>query len=506
MSSSVNPTYLTSVTASFVAGDVGSAVRVPGAGTAGADLVGIIVAINSGTVAVLSATCATTVTGAAVTIAAAGGRSVTDAGMSSTSNPTQLSSATASWVSGDVGKVLVIPGAGAAGAPLVATIVSINSGTVAILSTACLTTVSNATVIIPGVANYTANSTFTVTQSLASYGLLTVLEVALGGIPVQLGTTIGNQGTGYSAANSLATTGGVGTGETVDITALGESFLQAVEACAAYNDPWYFFMACGASDNDHLALADYSNSNWETALYLGGSTSTGIESGTALNIALQLKALTYKAFLAFTTTQSGIYPDNIYVAAAVMGYACGLNTGLAGSYFTMNLKEIATVAPEAVTETQELAILNAYCNFVGTWGPYIAFLRDGRLSSGNFLDQILFRAMLVNQIQIGIMNILTSTPSVPQTDPGEHLLISAVEQACANLASIGYIGPGQYTDANLLNLQTGQSLPTGYYVQAQSYAKQSAGDRAARKAMPIYATILEAGAVQSVQISVNVEL
>ena len=43
--------------------------------------------------------------------------------------------------------------------------------------------------------------------------------------------TVGQQGTGYSVATGLSTTGGSGTGLQVDITAIGESALQAAMAC-----------------------------------------------------------------------------------------------------------------------------------------------------------------------------------------------------------------------------------------------------------------------------------
>jgi hypothetical protein len=68
MSSSTNPTFLSSATASFVAGDAGKAVSVAGAGTAGAVLNGTIKSVSSGTVAVLSASAATTVSGATVSL------------------------------------------------------------------------------------------------------------------------------------------------------------------------------------------------------------------------------------------------------------------------------------------------------------------------------------------------------------------------------------------------------------------------------------------------------
>lgn len=71
-------------------------------------------------------------------------RTVTDGAMSSSVNPTQLSSATAAFVGGDVGRAVTVFGAGAAGAPLVTTIASIMSGTIAVLNLPALTTVSGA--------------------------------------------------------------------------------------------------------------------------------------------------------------------------------------------------------------------------------------------------------------------------------------------------------------------------------------------------------------------------
>ena len=64
--------------------------------------------------------------------------------MSSVTNPTHFSDAGASFVSGDVGKVICVGGAGASGAPLVTTISSVTSGTAVVLGASCLTTVSGA--------------------------------------------------------------------------------------------------------------------------------------------------------------------------------------------------------------------------------------------------------------------------------------------------------------------------------------------------------------------------
>lgn len=71
-------------------------------------------------------------------------RSVTDAAISSSSNPTHLSSATAAFTSADVGRTVVVAGAYDDGQNLVANIVSITSGTVVVLDRPAYTTVSAA--------------------------------------------------------------------------------------------------------------------------------------------------------------------------------------------------------------------------------------------------------------------------------------------------------------------------------------------------------------------------
>jgi hypothetical protein len=71
-------------------------------------------------------------------------RTVSDGAMSSTVNPTYLSSASAAFTSNDVGKAVTVVGAGAAGVPLTGTISSVSSSTVAVLSVSASTTVSGA--------------------------------------------------------------------------------------------------------------------------------------------------------------------------------------------------------------------------------------------------------------------------------------------------------------------------------------------------------------------------
>lgn len=167
---------------------------------------------------------------------------------------------------------------------------------------------------------YAVGDTITPTQGGASNALVKVATIGGGGSVLTLTLTPGLLGTGYAVASALpTTTSGAGTGLTVDITAIGESLLQAVQACALTNQNWYGFMCTGAVDADHLALGAYSSANFLTSLYFGASPDVAILNGTLNNLALQMQAVKDKAFLIYSTTQGGQFPNNIYAAAAAMG-------------------------------------------------------------------------------------------------------------------------------------------------------------------------------------------
>jgi Protein of unknown function (DUF3383) len=364
--------------------------------------------------------------------------------------------------------------------------------------------------VIPHAGNagtgYVAGDLITVVQSGASHGVLTVLTVSSGAV-TSLGVTIGNQGTGYANAVGLATTGGTGTGLEVDITAIGETYLQSVEACQQVNQSWYGFMCCNAADADITALSAYSTANYLTLFYFGNTSDAAIINGTSGNIFLLQQALKSRCFLQYATTQGGVFPNNAYAAAAALGLACGLNTGLAGSAWTLAIKQLPGIAPEPLTATQYSNIINAGGNVCASFGPYTGYLMNGQCPSGNFVDQIFDRAIYVNLLQVNLMNLLISVPKVPQTDAGEHQLLAVCDQAAATMASIGWFGPGIWTGAPVLNnLATGQSLPNGYLNQAPPFATQSAGNHAARQAMPIYSAVIEAGAVQGVVVQVLTQI
>jgi hypothetical protein len=363
-------------------------------------------------------------------------------------------------------------------------------------------------VVIPHAGNagtgYHVGDVVTVTQGSAAGGTLKVTTI--GGSGAVTGLALVTSGTGYSVATALNTTGGLGTGLEVDISSVGEPALQAVIACRAKSFAWYGFMVTDAADADHLALALWAQTASPYVVYFYNTADAAVLNNTGGNIAAVMQAANYNRALGwYSTTQSGLFPNNIYTSAAALGVAMGLTTGLANSYFTLKFKALTGVGTEPITQTQVTALeglnINLYLNYANSY----SFGEQGEMANGQFFDQISNLDILVSNIQYGIMNLLTGSPSIPQTDPGEAQLIHVVNQAADVSRQIGFIAGGVWQGVQIINLQPGTTLPKGYLAQAYPYSTQLPADRAARKAMPIYLAIILAGAVHSLVIGVYVQ-
>jgi hypothetical protein len=351
-----------------------------------------------------------------------------------------------------------------------------------------------------------------ITQSGGSNGYAQVTSIGGGGAVTGLSPVTLQDGTGYSIANGLSATAqspSVGTGLEVDITAIGETAVVAVENCRAASTIWYACMVCGAAAADHEAIFLYAQSASPVTFYYGGTSDSGVPTTATTDVASLLKADSYSAgALIYSTTQGGSQPNNAYVAAALMGSVCGQNTGLPNSYFTEWGKVLVGIAQEPLSSGQINIINGKNCSCYVEYVNVYPIVQPGITPSGIYIDQILNRAILQYSIQYNVMNGLVSVPSVPQTDPGEAQLIHWVNEACQAGVNTGYLASGTYEGIlPVVNLEPGDPLPAGYLSQAAyPYVQQTAAAKAARQAVPIYTVINEAGAVQSVVIGVLVNL
>jgi len=348
---------------------------------------------------------------------------------------------------------------------------------------------------------YAVNDVIGITQGAAAGGALAVLTVNGGGGIT--GAVLSSPGTGYSVAAGLAVTGGHGVGATVNVTSIGDTPLAAVQAVRSASSLWWACLVTSAVKADHIAIAGFAQASPTPMMYFYTTGDTDALSGAAGNVFSTLKVFAYnRAIGQYSTTQNGAFPNNIYAVAAAMGVAMGLNTGLANSAFTLWGKTEVGVTTEPLTETQVGVIQgnngNVYLNFANVY----TLFTNGKVANGQFMDEVLNIDMLVAGMQFNEMNLFTQNASIPMTDAGETQLIHAVNQACQQAVLRGFLAGGVWQGVQILNLVAGQSVPAGYLAQAAPYSTQLTSDRQARKAMPIYVAIIEAGSAQSLLIGV----
>ena len=367
----------------------------------------------------------------------------------------------------------------------------------------------------PG-TGYVVGDVITVVQSGASLGQLTVASIGTNGTVTGLNKIVGSQGMGYSIASALSSTGGTGTGLEVDITAIGETKLDALTACRAASFAWWGFYIIGSTASDHEALAAGVQSMTPPAFDFGHTWDASVLTGASGNVLSVLQAQNYGRIIIFySTTQNGVAANNAYMAAAVMGYAMGKNTGLAGSYFSLANNPLVGVTPEPLTST-EISTISGIPT-AGTTGNngnvYIGLgynpsngsssyqtMQQGVLPNGKFFDQVLFMDMLISAIQYSVINGFQSA-QVGRTNADQTMILNWVAAACAQFVGIGFLAPGAYGGSvPILGLNPGDPMPNGYVVMSAKYPTPRPAGRAA---MPVYAVVFEKGAAQSVVIQVN---
>jgi hypothetical protein len=290
-------------------------------------------------------------------------------------------------------------------------------------------------------------------------------------------------------------------------TSPAETPLEAITDCRNANFDWYIGICLAAVKEDHQLIAAWAEATDPSTLYAFTTEDSDVMAVTASppGIFEYLKNLSYSRTIGqYSTTQSAVYPNNIYAIVAIIGYACGQNSGLAGSAFTLKFKEEVGIATEPLNATQRGYVENQNGNLYLSYGNYYQWFEQGKMANGTFFDEKINLDMLVNNIQLNVSDLLNSAPKIPQTEEGVTQIVHVINQACEQAVDIGFLAPGTWTGLNLLNLKTGDTLPKGYLVQTQPLSEQSDADRQLRKSPNIYVAIKEAGAMHSVIIGVYV--
>ena len=105
------------------------------------------------------------------------------------------------------------------------------------------------------------------------------------------------------------------------------------------------------------------------------------------------------------------------------------------------------------------------------------------MGDGSFFDEVHGLDWLASRIQNNVWNVLyQSTTKIPQNELGVGRIRTAIVQGIEQARVNGLVTEsGIWTADGFGELNTGDFLPSGYYIYIQPFSLQTQADREARK-------------------------
>ena len=264
---------------------------------------------------------------------------------------------------------------------------------------------------------------------------------------------------------------------------------------------WYAMVIPEAVDADHLAVAAAIQAMTTKHFYGITSADTRILDATSradLAYLLAQQALTHAA-IQFSSTSP-------YAVVSMLARILTTDYRQNSSVITLMYKQQPGVTAEFLNRTQLSSLLGKNCNvFVAYQGGALIIQPGTTTSTNQFIDTIIGLDNLAIEIQLNIFNLLyTTTTKIPQTDAGMNQIVSAAEQILLNYVEDGLLAPGVWTDYGFGTLTAGDFVEKGYYIYCPPLSQQSSADRAKRMAGPMKIAVKLAGAIHTVDASIDV--
>lgn len=319
--------------------------------------------------------------------------------------------------------------------------------------------------------------------------------------------------TGVSSIVGFATTGtGTDISVLLQLTAslssglvpgyAAETPVACVTALANLSAAWYGIMfqaSVQPTDSDNLAVCPVIEAFSISRIFGVTIINTNVlNSAVSNDLASEMMAGGYKQSFCQ-------YSQNAYAIASFFGRAFSVNFLANNSTITLMYKQEPGVTGEVLSETQAATLKSKRCNVFVSYVNNTIIIQYGVMSGPAYFDEIHGLDWFQDAIQTACYNVLyTSLTKIPQTDAGVNQLTNAISGVCEEAVSNGLVAPGVWNAGGFGTLTTGQYLKTGYYIFAQPIALQSQSDRDTRVAPPIQVAIKLAGAIQQLNVTVNV--
>lgn len=310
-----------------------------------------------------------------------------------------------------------------------------------------------------------------------------------------------SEGTGTDISAQLKLTSATASAAPVDGYD-SETPLEAITALYNQSSDWYiasFAAATMPTDDELVDVAGFIQAaNISRVLFCTDQASGEFDPIATDLLSQRLRDLSYNR----SASQASL--DNPYALCSMAGTWASVDFTGSNTAKTYMFKTEPGVVPEYVTETQMDFLTRNRCNVYANVNNGTAIFLNGVMSSELYMDERQGFDWMQNAIQVAIYNLLYQNPKIAQTDSGVTQIVAAVAAVLNQGVTNGLIAPGIWSGPSFGNITTGQQLELGYAIYAPSVASQSQADREARKSPLIQCAVKLAGAIQTVDIQVNV--
>ena len=201
------------------------------------------------------------------------------------------------------------------------------------------------------------------------------------------------------------------------------------------------------------------------------------------------------------------YCGTLSDTAALMGTAMGLELSHPDSAFSLCYKQVSGAEPSDLTESQADALKALGGNVYLVRGYTHRLLEKGTAASGARYDEVLYLDRIADDLQNAAVTLLAENPDrLPQTDDATAQFINRFTAVLTDYSDRGVLAPALWRGAAVGPLAPGDPVENGFALWADSYDDQSDADRAAHKAVPVQCAMTLAGSIESIVITVNVQI
>lgn len=282
---------------------------------------------------------------------------------------------------------------------------------------------------------------------------------------------------------------------------VSETLSQALDAVLDRTAAFYGVMVCDSvAAGDYLTFAQHVESLSVPLMLFVPVTGTVASAIAANEVLDKLHGAGIKRAVPF-------YCAAVSDCAAVMGTAMGLELSHKGSAFALCYKTVQGIQPSDLTQTEVDSLKALGCNVYVARGYTHLLLENGSVASGGRYDEVLYVDKIAEDLQNAAVTLLAENPDkLPQTDDSTAQFINRFSGILMGYFDRGILASALWRGADVGPVRNGEIVENGFLLWADSYDDQSDADRAAHKAVPVQVALTLAGSIESIVITVNVQV